>query len=566
MAMKWWGWGAPDKGYALDHKPLFWPFLEAKLGPSLGTPAPCVALEAIALAPCRLASEQLRALEAIVGEGGVASDHAERLRHSYGKSYRDLVRIRQGMVPHAPDAVVYPRSHAEVQAVLDCAYEAGWRVIPFGGGTSVVGGVEVPPGHAQEVFLSLDLARMDRVLAIDATSGTARIEAGVFGPALEHQLAKEGYTLGHFPQSFEFSTLGGWIATRSAGQQSSRYGKIEEMVLGLRLATPRGLMEVAPVPAQAVGPSLKELVVGSEGILGVITEATVKIHRLPALRDYRGFLVPTFEAGMQVIRELLRHDLRPATVRLSDRHETELFFKLRETPTSSLEALVQKAGKWILTRGGSIDFEGRCLLLLGFEGEAGAVVGSWEAARTVLRRHEALSLGASIGKAWFRSRFDLPYLRDTLLERGVMVDTLETATEWSQLPELYQAMDGAMRTAIASDGVAPFVMCHVSHVYHDGASLYFTFAGRQVPGRELEQWAAVKRSATDCLVQNGGALSHHHAVGLDHAPWMRGYVGAIGMEALAALKRAFDPTGYMNPGKLIGEGAPSNTTTTSKGA
>ncbi len=558
MAMKWWGWGQPDKGYALDRKPLFWPFLERRLGPALGEAAPVMELAAIALPPSRLSAEHHKALSAIVGADGVTTDHAERVHHSYGKSYRDLVRIRRGHVPHAPDAVVYPRSHDEVQAVLDCAREAGWRVIPFGGGTSVVGGVEVPPGQVG-VFVTLDMARMDRVVAIDRESGTATIQAGVFGPALEEQLGREGYTLGHFPQSFEFSTLGGWIATRSAGQQSSKYGKIEEMVVGLRLATPKGTFDVRPIPAQATGPSLKELVVGSEGLLGVITEATVKVHRVPAVRDYRGYLMPSFEVGIRAMRDLLRQELRPATVRLSDRQETELFFKMREEPGSPVEAFVQQAGKWVLTRGGSIDFEGRCLLLVGFEGEASAVVSQWEVARPILKRHDGLSLGASIGRSWFRSRFDLPYLRDTLLDRGVMVDTLETATEWANLHDLYQAVDGALKEAIAKNGVAPFVMCHVSHVYHDGASLYFTFAGRQTPGRELEQWAEAKRAATDCLVRNGGALSHHHAIGLDHAPWMREYVGSIGIEALAALKEAFDPTGYMNPGKLLGPSAQAST-------
>ncbi|HEY9856731.1 MAG TPA: FAD-binding oxidoreductase [Stenomitos sp.] len=558
--MKWWGWGAPDKAYSLERKPQFWPFLEARLGPAVGEPAPVVALEAIALPPSRLSVEHRKALAAIVGADAVTTDHAERVRHSYGKSYRDLVRIRRGEVLRAPDAIVYPGSHEEVQAVLDCAREAGWRVIPFGGGTSVVGGVEVPPEHAGEVFVTLDLARMDRVLSVDAVSGTARIQAGVFGPALEEQLGREGHTLGHFPQSFEFSTLGGWIATRSAGQQSTRYGKIEEMVVGLRMATPRGTFEVKPMPAQAAGPSLKELVVGSEGLLGVITEATVKIHRLPPVRDYRGYLVPSFEAGMQAIRALMRQDLRPATVRLSDRQETELLFRLREATTSPVEDLIQRAGKYFLTRGGTVEFEGRCMLLVGFEGEASHVVAQWEVARPLLKHFDALSLGASVGRSWFKSRFDLPYLRDTLLDRGVMVDTLETATEWANLPALYQAVDRALREAIAGSGVAPFVMCHVSHAYHDGASLYFTFAGRQLPGRELEQWADAKRVATDCLVRNGGALSHHHAIGLDHAPWMREYVGSIGIDALAALKDAFDPTGYMNPGKLFGDRAADSST------
>lgn len=551
MQTKWWGWGDLARSYPLEGKPHFWPFLESRLG-SIPVASPRLErLEAIALPASRLEGPERMALEALVGPEDVTTLSEARIRHTFGKSYRDLWRMRQGDLACVPDAVVFPETHDEVQAILMLAVERGLKVIPFGGGTSVVGGVEVPPGYAEHVFLSLDLAKLDRVLELDEVSRTACLQAGMLGPKLEAALNARGYTLGHFPQSFEFSTLGGWLATRSAGQQSSKYGKIEEMVVSLKLATPQGTFETATLPAQATGPNLTQLLVGSEGVFGVITEATMKIHPVPRVRDYRGLLLPSFEAGVLAIQDLLRHELRPAVVRLSDAHETTAMFKLREAPGTALAASLQRLGRWVLSRGGTIDLEGRCLLLLGFEGDATPVLQAWEAAGSVLKRHDALSLGAGVGKAWFHSRFDLPYLRDTLLDRGVMVDTLETAGEWSQLLTLYRATDATLREAVAATGTPAFVMCHVSHVYHDGASLYFTFVGKQASGQELAQWESIKRAATDCLVKHQGALSHHHAVGRDHAPWMPDAVGPLGMQAIAALKASLDPGDQMNPGKLV---------------
>lgn len=551
MQTKWWGWGDPTKSYPLEGKPHFWPFLEARLGSIPAASHHVERLEAVVLPASRLEVPERMALEAIVGSEDVTTLHEARIRHAFGKSYRDLLRLRQGEVAFVPDAVVYPETHDEVQAVLKLAVERGLKVIPFGGGTSVVGGVEVPSEYAEHVFLCLDLTKLDRVLELDEVSRTACLQAGMLGPRLEAALNARGYMLGHFPQSFEFSTLGGWLATRSAGQQSSKYGKIEEMVVSLKVATPEGTFETATLPAQATGPNLTQLLVGSEGTFGVITEATMKIHPVPRVRDYRGILLPSFEAGVLAIQDLLRHELRPAVVRLSDAHETTVMFKLREAPRSVLAAQLQRLGRWVLSRGGTIDLEGRCLLLLGFEGDAIPVVQAWEAAASLLKRHEGISLGPSVGKAWFHSRFDLPYLRDTLLDQGVMVDTLETAAEWSQLLTLYQATDATLREAVTATGTPAFVMCHVSHVYHDGASLYFTFVGKQAKGQELVQWESIKRAATDCLIRHKGALSHHHAVGRDHAPWMPEAVGPLGLQAIAALKTALDPQDQMNPGKLV---------------
>lgn len=551
MHTRWWGWGSLDKNYPLEARPRFWPFLETRLGPErrAGMPVPT----SIALRSSRLEIPAFAALSLRLGPEGVRTDEAARVQHTYGKSYRDLLRLRQGEVLHPPDAVVYPADHDQVVAVLDWARSAGARVIPYGGGTSVVGGVEMPAASDDRPFVVLDLARMDRLLHLDAASRLARLQAGVMGPELERHLGAQGFTLGHFPQSFEFSSLGGWIATRSAGQFSGRYGKIEDMVMALKVATPAGTLETPLVPAHAMGPDLVQWLAGSEGIYGVITEAVMRVRPVPAVRDLRGFLFASFDGAVRAIRELLGQDHHPTLVRLSDEHETEAMFKLREEPAGAGQEWLQRAGRWVATRGGRREFSGTCLLLVGFEGSVADTVTGWEAVTPLLKRHGAMSLGRSIGDAWYRGRFELPYLRDTLLDRGVMVDTLETATTWSKLMELYVAVDGALRRAIADQGTPAFVMCHVSHTYLEGASLYFTFAARQLPGKELEQWEAAKRAATEAIVQHGGALSHHHGIGQEHAPWLARSVGPLGVKSFRAVRQALDPDGLMHPGPLLPE-------------
>lgn len=557
MQRKWWGWGDASKRFPLEHSPGLWPFLEAQIGPLGERTMRPVSREAIALRASRLSADDRTALQMILGRDGLSVDDSDRLSHAYGKSYRDLIRLRRGEVPHPPDAVLWPRTPDEVQRILDFAVARGWAVIPFGGGTSVVGGVEVPPQVAERIHLTLDLARLNRVLEVDPISLTARVEAGIFGPDLEASLQAQGVTLGHYPQSFQFSTLGGWVATRSAGQQSTKYGKIEDMVVGLSLATPRGPMTVKALPARATGPDLAQLVVGSEGTFGVITEVTVRVHPIPARRDYRGLLLPSFERGIEMIRALVQEGLTPAVARLSDQPETDVLMAMRKPPANGLQAFLESLAMKTLMRGAAAASPSRCMLILGYEGSPTDVSTSWERARGILREHEALNTGTGPGESWYRNRFELPYLRDTLLDHGVMVDTFETSAPWSRLGELYERIRTATQDALARDGGRGHVMCHLSHAYHDGASLYFTFTAPQADDA-LAQWAHVKRAATDAILAGGGALSHHHAIGLDHAPWMPQEVGETGLMALNGIKQALDPTACMNPGKLMApDGAPT---------
>jgi len=462
----------------------------------------------------------------------VRVDQDARVLRAGGKSYPDLFRMRTGAVEHAPDAVAVPRSVDEVRAVL----RAGVAVVPFGGGTSVVGGVEALRGSHPAV-VALDLGALDRLLSLDERSQVAVFEPGIQLPAAEGALNARGFTLGHFPQSYEYATVGGCVATRSAGQASTGYGRIDAMVVAVAAVCPAGDVELLTAPASAAGPNLRELLVGSEGALGVLTRVALRVRRLPRERRYEGFMFASFEQGTEAFRALEQAGAPPHVARLSDEAETEVSFAMAGRDG----LLADLAGRYLRARG----VEGGCLAICGWEGTLDAVEERRGASIAVLRRHGAVGLGRSPGRAWSRSRFDGPYLRDDLMERGVMAETLETATTWSNLGALHRAVGDALRAH------APVVMCHVSHLYETGASLYFTFIARQRQGAEIEQWREIKSAACDAIVATGGTITHHHAVGRDHAPWLRHDVSDGGLAVLRAVKRELDPDGVMNPGKLL---------------
>ncbi len=538
--MRWWGWGEDGHDAPLSSA------AQSLLAERIGAP-PTGRRDPVALAEVRLPEPALSAaarerLAQVVGAEHVRDDRLARVSHAAGRGYHDLVRLRAGDASGAPDAVVYPGDAAEVAAVLRACAEEGVAVVPWGGGTSVVGGVEPLRGSFPAV-VALDLARLDRLLAVDPVSLTVTVQPGMTGPALEQALAAHALTLGHFPQSFEFSTVGGWVATRSAGQASTGYGRIDALVVALRVATPSGEVVVRPVPASAAGPSLRELLVGSEGTLGVIVEATLRVRARPRVRRYEAFSLPRLGAGVDAFRALVQDGAAADVMRLSDPVETQVSLAL--------------AGDGLTTRavGGYLRARGHrdgCLTILGWAGSSEAQLRRRRSvAARALRAHGAVALGTPIGHAWEHGRFHAPYLRDELLAHGVMVETLETATTWDRLLELYEAVTGALDAALREGGTPPIVWCHVSHVYRAGASLYFTFVARQQSGAELEQWHAAKAAACDAILAHGGTITHHHAVGRDHAPWLAGEVGELGVELLRAAKATLDPAGIMNPGKLI---------------
>ena len=537
--MIWSGWGDPTL------RPGLSPRAEAHLARWIGPlerHTPPVALEDVRTTPPRLDDAARAALAAIVGEDGVRDDHRTRVEHAGGKSYPDLLRRRRGDAVAAPDAIVYPRTHDEVAAVLQQAVESGIAVVPFGGGTSVVGGVE-PERGPFDSLIALDLCRMDRLVDIDEESLLATFEPGMRGPQAEAALRRRGYTLGHFPQSYVYASIGGYVATRSAGQASSGYGRIDEKVHAVRLATPAGELSFGRAPATAAGPDLRHAVVGSEGLLGVITEATLRVHHAPEQEVHEAWAVSSFAEGAEVLRELVQSDAAPDVCRLSDEDETRVF--LQQT-----EGLKGSGFRGYLKLRG---YGEGCLVILGWSGRSDGIALRRAAATRILRDHGLLRLGTKPGDAWAHGRFSGPYLRDDLMDRGVFVETLETSTTWSRIPTLYTAVRSALTDTLTGRGTPPIVLCHISHVYESGCSLYFTWIARQEVGQELAQWKATKQAAGDAIIDAGGTITHHHAVGMDHRGWMTDEVGGLGVAMLRSLKATLDPTGILNPGKLIPE-------------
>ncbi len=543
------GWGFTGETFTPSAELLGW--LGERIGPP-GEPFP--AFDA--------ATQAAPVPVALPGLGVPASRSVlDRLAHARGQGLPDLLRLRSGTVPALPDAVVRPGDDDTVGAVLRAAAGAGVRIVPRGGGTSVTGGVTVVPGDAPVICLDLaDLAGLD---SLDETSGLATFGAGTTGPALEAALAAHGLTLGHFPQSFELSTLGGWIATRASGQESLGYGSIQDLVAGVDLVAPVGRLSLPALPASAAGPDLRQLVLGSEGRLGVVTRATVRVRPRPETLRAAGTLMPSWEAGLAAARALVRERVPLTLLRLSDEPETEVALAVGLGGAHWLRPVLRGylGLRGLLRLGG---FEGLggigghrsgwgCLMLTGAAGTDRAVDEALDRAAAVLRRHGGVSLGERPGRTWVRDRFRHPYLRDALLDRGIATDTLETAAPWSRLPALADAVRRAVTGALANDDERVAVLCHLSHPYPDGSSLYFTLFFRcpRDPDAAISRWATIKRAATEALVAAGGTVSHHHGVGTAHAPWLEPEIGPDGRRLLAAAASAFDPAGILNPHVLL---------------
>lgn len=530
--MHWSGWGDPAKATPLP------PALRALLAQALdvrdGTPP--VRLGQVRLPDRELPPDVLAELTAALGAGHVRTASEDRIRHTRGKSTVDLLRIRAGEADDAPDAIVLPGSHEEILAVLRIATERRVAVVPFGGGTSVVGGLAGPGarartdsrGHGYTGVVALDLARLDGLLAVDPVARTATLEPGVRAPEAERLLAEHGFTLGHFPQSFEHATIGGFAATRSSGQSSAGYGRFDEMVVGLRVATPQGTIEAGRAPRSAAGPDLRQLFLGSEGTLGVITAVTVRVRPVPAERVLEAWRFDSFAEGVDAVRRLAQDGPLPTVVRLSDEYETAVNL-VRPGETDSV-------------------VEG-CLAILGYDGADTTAVRTGTG--DVLQQAGGTPLGPALGEAWAKGRFDAPYLRDALLDAGALAETLETAAFWSGLAPLYQAVRTALIDALDEQGTTPLVLCHVSHVYETGASLYFTVVCAQAAD-PVAQWWRAKQAATAAILESGGTITHHHAVGTDHAAGYAQEIGPLALDALRAVKRRLDPAGILNPGLLFG--------------
>jgi alkyldihydroxyacetonephosphate synthase len=524
--MKWNAWGDPAASKPLSEG------IRSLLKQAVGVEdsgAAELRPDQVHLRPSALSDADTDALAAIVGAEYCRTADQDRLLHAGGKSTIDLLR-RKAAEQDAPDAVLLPGDDDSVATILRYCSEHGIAVVPFGGGTSVVGGLD--PIRAEfGAVVSLDLRRLDQLISLDEESGQAVFGAGVTGPDAESLLGAQGFSLGHFPQSFEYATIGGFAATRSSGQDSAGYGRFNDMVRGLRVVTPVGIMDLGRAPESAAGPDLRQLMIGSEGTFGVITRVRLRVHRAPEEVRYEAWSFPDFVTGAAALRAVTQNATGPTVIRLSDEAETGINLATTESI-------------------GESQITGGCLAITAFEGSKEHVESRQGETSALLAAQGGTSLGDAPARAWERGRFGAPYLRDSLLAAGALCETLETATDWSNVPALKTAVTEALTTALAETGTPALVMCHISHVYPTGASLYFTVVAGQ-RGNPIEQWKAAKKAASDAIIATGATITHHHAVGADHRPWMRDEVGELGVQVLRAVKATLDPAGILNPGKLI---------------
>jgi alkyldihydroxyacetonephosphate synthase len=530
MTRRWNGWGDETIIYPLPGSAAR--FLEELVGP--GAPPSDITLEDVvaAVPPGRLPPHPL-----------VSDDTADRALHARGQSLPDWVAMRSGQIATFPDGVAYPTTQADVRNLIRYADEAGARLIPYGGGTSVVGHISPLPGDAP--VLTVDMGRMNHLERFDETSLLATFGAGVTGPDLEAQLRARNCTLGHFPQSFELSTLGGWIVTRSSGQQSLGYGRIEKLFAGGRMESPAGTLELPPFPASAAGTDLRELVLGSEGRLGVLTEATVRVSPLPERENFHAVFFPDFESGQAAVRQMLQAKLPLSMLRLSTAVETTTTLALAGHPR-----LIGALERLLAVRGMGDD---KCMLIVGFTGADDMVKATRKEALGMGDKHGGVHIGRTFGGQWHKSRFRTPYLRNTLWEMGYAIDTLETATDWANIPAMVSAIELALRSGLADVDERVHVFTHLSHLYPYGSSIYTTYLFRLAsdPDETLRRWQRLKAAASQIIVARGGTISHQHGVGIDHMPYLPAEKGELGMAVIGDLCKRFDPKGMMNPGKLI---------------
>ncbi|HVD20045.1 MAG TPA: FAD-binding oxidoreductase [Propionibacteriaceae bacterium] len=549
--MKWWGWGVEGVSFHHEDKPGFRPFVINAIDLDVNTtPTAPMSLDELPIPAPVISAQLLNELAEAVGADYARQDDLERIVHTYGKSVRDLLRLRAGDIPRIPDVVVYPANEAEVQLIVDHAVAADAVIIPYGGGSNIAGSLHAPEDETRPV-ISVDLGRMNQVIEIDEESGLARIQSGAQGPDLEKQLIDQGWTLGHYPDSFTHSTLGGWVATRSSGMQSDKYGDIADIARGMRVVMPGKVLEVRPLPHTSTGPSVREMVLGSEGRLGVITEVTVQVHRIPEVRVILGYLFPSWEAGLAAMQEISTSDAHPSITRVSDAKETRFSFATRKKSSKiSISSLISKGLMKVLERRGW-NLDEVCLSFIGYEGGKAHVARQKKIVKDIVSEHGGILLGKGPGELYDQKKFDTPYIRDFLLDRGAIGDVSETAAPWSKLLPLYRNVMTAAEKVYAQLGVTGWIMCHLSHSYHSGACLYFTFAFKHDGVDPLSQYEPLKNAIQQAFVDSDGTLSHHHAVGTEHAAWLEQDISAPGVHMIDGLFTAMDPGRNFNPGKIV---------------
>jgi alkyldihydroxyacetonephosphate synthase len=527
---KWNGWG--DESTSFPANPAAQVLLQQLLGKSQALPDARYASVLASVPPSRLPEHPL-----------INRDADIRVLHARGQSLPDWLALRSGELGLFPDGVAEPESSEQVRTLLDYSQKHDVVVIPYGGGTSVAG--HITPLPDSRPVLTLSLAKFNGLIALDREAQLATIGAGANGPHVEALLNAEGYTLGHFPQSFELSTLGGWVVTRSSGQQSLRYGRIEQIFAGGKLETLQGTLDIPTFPASSAGPDLREMVLGSEGRIGVLTEVVARITRLPECEEFHVFFLPRWEAASSAIRELAQRKLPFSMLRLSNAEETrtQLILAGHEKAVALLDRVLRMRGAG----------DGRCMMTVGLTGSKETVKFLHRELKKILKPYGAVATGQLLGKKWAANRFKSPYLRESLWQMGYAVDTLETAVDWPKVTPTMTAIETALRDGLHNEHEPVFVFTHLSHLYAQGSSIYTTYIYRvgENYAQTQARWETLKRAASEVIVRMGGTISHQHGVGRDHAPYLPAEKGELGMDALRALCHHFDPDGRLNPGKLL---------------
>ncbi|PJZ68280.1 alkylglycerone-phosphate synthase [Leptospira perolatii] len=546
--LRWNAWGAQDQDFFRKNQmEEILGLLKSEFRLEKLRSTPSISLEAIKLPNSKITTSMERQLATIVGKSNIKTDKYERIFHSAGRSYYDVLRLHRNTLKNFVDGVVYPTKESEVSKLLEYCTKNKITLIPFGGGSSVVGGLEVVKGKGHKAVLSLDTTKMDKFLHLDPQSQTATFQSGIYGPKLEHALNLKGYTLGHFPQSFEYSTLGGWVAARSAGQQSNRYGKFEEILTSAKMITPAGTIETLKDPASSIGPDWNQIIAGSEGLLGVITEVTFKVHPIPHSRKYFGLIFPNFVSAVDFVRRANQKEIPTSMLRISDANETRLYEILgelgkRNTPIRVVKKWLQK--KFLEYR--KLGAE-KCAVIVGLDGSEKEIEHSFHQLKGLWNRKGALYAGEKLGKNWIHSRYNMPFLRNHIMEHGLGVDTMETSTTYDQVETVHQAGLHALQSGIPGS----IAMCHLSHSYHEGACLYYTIMFPIDEKKPEEQWIRMKRKVSDAFQQNKAPISHHHGVGFDHKEWYQKSAGKPALDGLNALKKSIDKNEILNPGKVF---------------
>lgn len=568
--LKWNGWGENGVQMQLDDEHEYWvrhvdgkpiknllEFLYKEIsggqGPKEVPPlSPGITLEqAVAkLNKPNINEAFMKDLSAALEASQIRSDGKSRLCHIAGKNYRDLWRVRKGMVEHAPDCILLPNNHRDCVTIMQLAQKHNVVVIPFGGGTNVTGGVEANPFERARMIVSVDTRRMNRMISIDRESHLATFETGVLGPDLDDQLFRYGYMFGHDPDSYKYSTLGGWIAARGSGAMSNQYGDMEEMIVAVKVATPTGVIET-PVTSRVCGVDLNGLFIGSEGAFGIVTEATIKIEDIPEEKLYEGYLFPTFEAGFSAFYACNTKGIRPCTMRLYDEDDFRMSAAMSTSSHSVFETLITKGVKSFLANYRGWNMRKVSLVIIGFEGTKERVKFQRAEAAAVLTKFGGFGVGRTAGDSWQEKKYDLPYIRDFALSLSHWADVFETSVLYSQAIQCWRGVKEVVRQVWKEHGQHGWIGCHTAHQYKYGCCLYFTFASGQRDDQDMKIFLEIKKRATEVMLRHTGNLTHHHGIGYEHVPWMSRFMGPGAMDLLAAVKKKVDPKNICNPGKLL---------------